>query len=54
MLAKEGTPVEETVQIMVQGSTNFQISPKIVFIDEETTQRPLKEIYVLDLVLQRL
>jgi hypothetical protein len=37
MQAKEGVPVPETVQFVVQGSTNFIIMPVMMFLDEETT-----------------
>jgi hypothetical protein len=42
------------MKIMVQGSVNFQITPKMLFIDEETTQRPLKKISMLDLALSKI
>jgi hypothetical protein len=42
------------VQITVQGSINFIITPEMLFMDEETTQRPLKDIEMLDLVLPKI
>ena len=38
----------KTVQIIVQGSTNFMITSDMLYIDEEVTQKPLKEIDTLD------
>jgi hypothetical protein len=52
--AKEGALVGETVQITAQGSVNFWITPEMLFIDEETTQRPLKEIEMLDLAFPKI
>jgi hypothetical protein len=51
---KEGVHVGETMQITVQGSTNFIITPEMLFIDEEETQRPLKEIETLDLAFPKI
>jgi hypothetical protein len=50
----EGMHVGETVQITAQGSANFIITPEMLFIDEEATQRPLKEIETLDLVFPKI
>jgi hypothetical protein len=49
MPVREGAPVGETVQITVQGSANFIITLDMLFIDEETTQKPMKDIEMLDL-----
>jgi hypothetical protein len=38
----------------VQKSTDFFITPKMFFIDEEETQRPLKDIDTLDLALAKI
>jgi hypothetical protein len=54
MQTREGTPVGETMQIMVQGSVNFIITPEMLFVDEETTQNPLKYIETLDLALPKI
>jgi hypothetical protein len=50
----EGTPAGETVQITVEGSANFIMTPKILFVDEETTQNPLKYIETLNLALPKI
>jgi hypothetical protein len=34
----EGMPAGETMQIIAQGSTNFMITPDMLYIDEEVTQ----------------
>jgi hypothetical protein len=47
-------PVGETVKITAQGSVNFIITPEMLFIDEETTQKPLKEIETLDLAFPKI
>ena len=44
----------ETMQITVQGSTNFIITPEMLFIDKEETHNPLKEIETLDLALAKI
>jgi hypothetical protein len=49
--AKEGALVGETVQITMQGSINFIITLEMLFMDEETTQRPLKDIEMLNFAL---
>jgi hypothetical protein len=51
---KEGAPVGEIVQIMTQRSVNFIITPEMLFMDEETTQRPMKYIEMLDLVFPKI
>jgi hypothetical protein len=51
---REGMPAGETMQITVQGSANFIITPEMLFIDEEATQNPLKEIETLDLALAKI
>jgi hypothetical protein len=51
---KEGIPMGETVQITTQGSVNFRITPDMLFMDEETTQRPLREIEMMDLALPKI
>jgi hypothetical protein len=53
-LTKEGVPVGETVQVTTQGSVNFRITLDMLFMDEETVQRPLREIEMLDLVLPKI
>jgi hypothetical protein len=52
--SREGVPIEETVQIIVQGRANFTITPEMLFIEEEATKNPLKEIETLDLVLPKI
>jgi hypothetical protein len=42
------------VQITVQGSVNFIITLEMLFIDEETTQNPLKDIETLDLAFPKI
>jgi hypothetical protein len=41
----------ETMQIMAQGSVNFRIIPDMLFMDEETRQRPLREVEMMELAL---
>jgi hypothetical protein len=48
MLAKEGALVGDTIQITLQGSIHFNITPEMLFVVEETTERPLKDIEMLD------
>lgn len=52
--AKEGVPVLETVQFAAQPSANFIITPEMMFMDEETTQKPLKDIETLDVALAKI
>jgi hypothetical protein len=52
--AREGVHVEETVQIIMQGSTNFIITSEMMFIDEETTHKPLKDIETLEMALPKI
>jgi hypothetical protein len=54
MPVREGAPVGETIQITVQGSANFIITPDMLFIDEETTQKPMKDIEMLDLAMPKI
>jgi hypothetical protein len=54
MPVREGAPVGETVQITMQGSDNFIITPDMLFIDEETMQKPMKDIEMLDLALPKI
>jgi hypothetical protein len=54
MQTGEGMHVGETMQITTQGSANFIITPEMLFIDEEATQKPLKEIETLDLALPKI
>jgi hypothetical protein len=54
MPVREGAPVRETIQITVQGSDNFIITPDMLFIDEETTQNPMKDIETLDLAMPKI
>jgi hypothetical protein len=42
------------VHITVQGSLNFIIRVKMLLIDEETTQMPLKDIERLELALPKI
>jgi hypothetical protein len=52
--AKEGVPVPETVQFAVQASANFIIMLEMMFLDEETTHKPLKDIKTLDVALAKI
>jgi hypothetical protein len=52
--AREGVHAEETMQIIVQGSENFIITLVMLYIDKETTQKPLNEIDTLDLVFPKI
>ena len=54
MLAKEGALVGDTIQITLQGSIHFIITPEMLFMDEKTTHRPLKDIDMLYLVLPKI
>jgi len=54
MHAKEGVPVHEIVKFTVQGSANFIIIPVMMFLDEETTHKPLKDIEALDVELAKI
>jgi hypothetical protein len=54
MPTKYRAPVGEIVDITVQGSINFWITPEMLSIDEETMQRPLEEIEMLDLALPKI
>jgi hypothetical protein len=51
---KEGEPVGEIVHITTQVSINFIITPEMLFMDEEITQGPLKDIEMLDLALPKI
>jgi hypothetical protein len=51
---KEGLHVGETMQIAAQGSTNLIINLDMLFIDEEVSQRTLKEIETLDLAFPKI
>jgi len=51
---EEGVPVGEIVQITVQGSANFILTPEILFIENEAAQRPLKEIETLNLAFPKI
>jgi hypothetical protein len=42
------------VKITVQGSVNFIITPEMLFVDEDTTQNPLKDIETLDLAFPKI
>jgi hypothetical protein len=42
MPTREGVPARETTQITEQGSLDFIITLKMLFIDEETTQKSLE------------
>jgi hypothetical protein len=53
-LAKEGLHMPETIQFVAQASTTFIIMPEMLFIDEETTQKPLKDIEMLDVALAKI
>jgi hypothetical protein len=51
---RQGEPIGETIQIIVQGSDNFIITPDMLFIDEEMTQKPMKDIEMLDLAMPKI
>jgi hypothetical protein len=51
---KEGIPMGETVQITDAGECKLRITPDMLFMDEETTQRPLREIEMMDLALPKI
>jgi hypothetical protein len=51
MHSKEGVSMPEIVSFPVQEITNFIITYAMMFLDEETTQKPLKDIEVLDVAL---
>jgi hypothetical protein len=50
----EAVHAREIVKIIVQGSTKFIITHEMMFIDEDETQRPLKEIETLELALPKI
>ena len=54
MPVREGETIGETVQIIVQGSANFIITPDMLFINEETTQKLVKDIKMLDLMMPKI
>jgi hypothetical protein len=54
MPVREGAPVRETLQITIQGSANFIITPDVLFIDEEMAQKPVKDIKMLDLEMPKI
>jgi hypothetical protein len=54
MQAKEGVLVPETMQIVAQLSANFIITSEMMFIYEETTEKPLKHIETLDVELTKI
>jgi hypothetical protein len=45
---------KETVQTTTMGSETFQINQGMIHIDKGTTQKPLKDIEKLDLVLSKI
>jgi hypothetical protein len=47
-------PIGETMHFTAQGSTNFIITPVMLFIDEETLQIPFKDIDTLNLALSKI
>jgi hypothetical protein len=51
---REGMPIGEIKQIIVQGSKNFIITLDMLYIYEEVTQKPLKEIETLELGLPKI
>jgi hypothetical protein len=51
---RKGAHVGETIQIIVQGSANFIITLDMLFIDEKTTQKPMKDIETLDLAMPKI
>jgi hypothetical protein len=51
---REGFPPQEIMEIIAQGSANFILTLKMLFLDEETTQKPLKDIDTLDLDLAKI
>jgi hypothetical protein len=54
MQAKEGVPMSETMQFTVQWSANFIITLAMMFLDEEMTHKPLKDIEALDVTLAKI
>jgi hypothetical protein len=48
---REGTLAGETLQITMQGSVNLIITPAMLFMDEETSHKPLKDVKTLELAL---
>jgi hypothetical protein len=50
----EGMPTGETMQIIVQWSTNFVITPDMLYIEQEVTNKTLKETNILDLALPKI
>jgi hypothetical protein len=52
--AREGVPAQEIVEIIARGITKFISTPKMLFLDEETMQNPLKDIETLDLSLLKI
>jgi hypothetical protein len=53
-LVKEGVLMGETMKITAQGSVNFRITHDMLFMDEETMQRPLREIEMMDLTFPKI
>jgi hypothetical protein len=51
---KEGVSLGETMHITTQGSTNFIITPAMLFIEEEIVHNSLKDIETLDLGLLKI
>jgi hypothetical protein len=54
MQVKERVPMPETVKFVAQVSANFIIIPAMMFLDEETTHKPLKDIEALDVTLAKI
>jgi hypothetical protein len=42
------------VEIIEKRSANFVITPEMMFIDDKTSQNPLKDIETLDLALPKI
>jgi hypothetical protein len=42
------------MKITTRGSTNFIVTPEMLFIDEEKKHNPMKEMDTLDLVLTKI
>jgi len=54
MPTREEAPTREIVKITAQGSVKFIITPEMLFIDEEITQKPIRDIQTLDLAFPKI
>jgi hypothetical protein len=52
--AKERLLVPKTIQFASQPNTNFIITSEMMFIDKETTKKPLKDIKTMDVALAKI